>query len=285
MGAKWKGRPRRRHQCHFGATKFLPPRRNLGGLGNSGLVSVNDSDALAERRRLSLRVCPHWRAAQYHHKHVGANFRMDPLQAALLAVEDCLLLAGYNWQAAPVRTRNVIIEGACLRFPASALNKAGRSRRREAPSPRQTSPAKASGTSSRCASAGGRARRVEGLPHRAQSLSYGHLPPADPRRAGVATRGRRPWSRISSPVSAPSFPSEVLEHSGFPGTRNRRSKTSSSPCSPSGCARRGPALRAATGNAGEHAARISPEPDDPALWVHHTNFVDMGFGCRARACA
>jgi dTDP-4-amino-4,6-dideoxygalactose transaminase len=81
MGARWQGHPTM-SVGDFGATSFFPSK-NLGGFGDSGLVTTQD-DTLAEKARI-LRV--HGMQPKYFHKYVGANFRMDPLQAALLHVK------------------------------------------------------------------------------------------------------------------------------------------------------------------------------------------------------
>lgn len=81
VGAELAGR-RAGGLAHVGCFSFYPTK-NLGALGDGGMLTTND-EGLAQRLR---RLAAHGMHPRYYHDEVGINSRLDTLQAAALGVK------------------------------------------------------------------------------------------------------------------------------------------------------------------------------------------------------
>ena len=81
LGATYRGRP----ACNLGDVAGISfyPTKNLGGLGEGGMIFTSQEPLATRARQLR----NHGESQRYLHEHVGGNFRLDTMKAAMLLVK------------------------------------------------------------------------------------------------------------------------------------------------------------------------------------------------------
>jgi dTDP-4-amino-4,6-dideoxygalactose transaminase len=88
------------------------PTKNLGGVGDGGLLTTSNADFASRLRRLRV----HGGFTEYEHEEVGVNSRLDALQAAVLRVKLPHLDEWSNARAQRAAIYSELLEQADLSF-------------------------------------------------------------------------------------------------------------------------------------------------------------------------
>ena len=110
IGATDRGRPAGSMGA-IGCFSFYPTK-NLGGVGDGGIVTTNDEQLEQRMRRLRA----HGGITEYQHTEVGINSRLDELQAAVLNVKLSRLDAWSNERAERAAFYTQLLNEADLSF-------------------------------------------------------------------------------------------------------------------------------------------------------------------------